>query len=86
MSITIDLPPAMAEEVESYASLEGTSLEKFFLASLSAELKRRREKDAQHSKDLMERWRTTVRKGHGRIPAPYRFNRADAYVPEKAFA
>ena len=41
MSITIDLPPAMAQEAREYVTVHGTTLERMFLDYLAAELRRR---------------------------------------------
>ena len=75
MSIMLDLPPAMTQEVQGYATLAGTSLEQVLLECLSAELKRRHETDrVMHELDaLVEK---TSSRRHG---APYVFNRSDAY-------
>lgn len=54
MSIMIDLPPAMAQEAQSYARLDGTSLEKLFLDSLAAELTRRRETSKARADDKID--------------------------------
>ena len=37
MSIMIDLPPAMAQEAQSYADLRGTTLERFLFDYIKAE-------------------------------------------------
>ncbi len=84
MSITIELPPAVAQEAMGYAMLEGTSLEGLLLSCLKSEFDRRRLKNA--SKSPMEKWRETVRKSSNRLREPYVFNRADAYEPERPFA
>ena len=78
MSIMIDLPPAMAQEAQEYATVRGTTLERMLFDCLKAELDRRR-KESETATRLMDRWREVVRKGRGRITEPYAFNRADAY-------
>ena len=50
MSITIDLPPAMAQEAREFVTVRGTTLERMFLDYLATELKRRREADAVMSR------------------------------------
>ena len=74
MSITVDLPPAMAQEAQSYATIEGTSVEKLFLECIAAEMRRRRRMAASVSEfdDL-------VKATSARRDEPYVFNRADAY-------
>ena len=84
MSIMIDLPPAMAQEAQEYATIQGTTLERMLFNCLKVELERRR-KDSETATRLMDRWREVVRKGRGRRAEPYVFNRADAY-PEEEFA
>ena len=84
MSIMIDLPPAMAQEAQEYATVRGTTLERMLFDCLKAELDRRR-KESETATRLMDRWRAVVRKGRGRITEPYVFNRAAAY-PEGEFA
>ena len=84
MSIMIDLPPAMAQEAQEYATVRGTTLERMLFDCLKAELDRRR-KESETATRMMDRWREVVRKGRGRLTEPYEFNRADAY-PEGEFA
>ena len=75
MSIVIDLPPAMAQEAQGYARLDGTTLEKLFLDSLTAELKRRR----QVSQAISD-FDALVMETSSRRDSPYVFNRVDAYA------
>ena len=81
MSITIDLPPAMAQEAREYVTVQGTTLERMFLDYLGKELKKRREAEAVMSK-LDELVKETSARLTGEA---YKFNRADAY-PEGEFA
>ena len=69
MSIMIDLPPAMAQEAQEYATVRGTTLERMLFDCLKAELDRRR-KESETATRLMDRWREVVRKGRGRITEP----------------
>ena len=81
MSITIDLPPAMAQEARDYAIVHGTTLERLFLDYLRNELRRRHE-----TGEVMTRLDALVRKTSTRLTGEaYKFNRADAY-PEGEFA
>ncbi len=75
MSITIDLPPAMAKEVHDYVTVQGTTLERMFLDYLGNELKRRKEIDA-----AMSEFDALVETTSRRRDVPYSFNRADAYA------
>jgi len=78
MSIQIELPPAMAQEAQGYATIQGTTLEQMFLDYLAAELARKRKADA-----VLSRLDALVRKTSGRLDGKaYTFNRADAYEPE----
>ncbi|MBE6382739.1 MAG: hypothetical protein E7049_06985 [Lentisphaerae bacterium] len=40
MSITVDLPPAMAKDAEGYATIQGTTLERILFDYLKRELSR----------------------------------------------
>ena len=81
MSITIDLPSAMAQEARDYATVHGTTLERMFLDCLRNELRRRHE-----TGEVMTRLDALVRKTSTRLTGEaYKFNRADAY-PEDEFA
>ena len=82
MSITIDLPPAMAQEAQGYADLSGTEIGRMFLDCLADELKRRREASAVLSRLDELAKRTSARL----VGEPYKFNRADAYEPEVPYA
>ena len=75
MSITIDLPPAMAQEAREYVTVRGTTLERMLLDYLAAELKRRRDLDA-----AMSEFDALVETTSKRRDTPYAFNRADAYA------
>ena len=71
----IDLPPAMAQEAQGYARLDGTSLEKLFLDSLAAEQLTRRRETAK----AISEFDALVTETSARRDVPYVFNRADAY-------
>ena len=75
MSITIDRPPALAQEAREYVTVRGTTLERMFLDYLAAELKRRRDLDA-----VLSEFDALVETTSQRRDAPYSFNRADAYA------
>ena len=75
MSITIDLPPAMAQEAREYVTVRGTTLERMLLDYLAAELKLRRDLDA-----AMSEFDALVETTRKRRDTPYAFNRADAYA------
>lgn len=74
MSVTINLPPAIEKKAQGYSILEGTTLERMFLAYLERELEHRQEVDA-----VMGEFDALVKETSKRRDAPYVFNRADAY-------
>ena len=75
MSITIDLPPAMAQEAREYVTARGTTLERMLLDCLAAELKCRRDLDS-----VLSEFDALVETTSKRRTTPYAFNRADAYA------
>ena len=79
MSVTINLPPAMEKKAQGYSMLEGTTLERMFLAYLERELEHRQEVDA-----VMDEFDSLVKETSKRREAPYVFNRADAYGEQLA--
>lgn len=88
MSLTINLPPAMEKDAQSYTTLEGTTLEQMFLDYLKKEFERSRERRRVTEMDEWEsRFDELVEKSSaGQMETePYKFNRADAY-PEGEFA
>ena len=84
MSIMVDLPPAMAQEAQEYATVRGTTLERMLYDCIAAELERHRKRNEDADR-MMAKWREVVRKGRGRLEKPYKFNRVDAY-PEGEFS
>ena len=82
MSITIDLPPAMTQEAQEYATIQGTTLEQMLFECLKAELERKRK-----VAETMAEFDALVEKTSKRLKGEsYKFRRADAYEPERAFA
>ena len=75
MSIMIDLPPAMAQEAQEYATIRGTTLEQMLFDCIKAELARRRQADF-----LVSEFDALVEKTSSRRDRPYQFNRSDAYA------
>ena len=71
MSIMIDLPPAMAQEAQEYAAVQGTTLERMLFDCLKAELERRHEADKVYAYLMAQRdW----------LPDDYVFDREKANV------
>ena len=81
MSVTINLPPELEEKAQGYTMLKGKTLEQMFLDYLEGEIRRQSKADT-----LLSKLDRLVEQSHGRLAAPYKFNRADAYEPEVAFA
>ena len=75
MSITVDLPPAMAQEAREYATVQGTTLERMLFDCLKAELERRHQTDL-----VISEFDALVEKTSSRRNHPYQFNRSDAYA------
>ena len=80
MSIMIDLPPAMVQEAREYAAMSRETLEQLLVQCVEREIAHRRKVAA-----AMAKLDALVKKGHGRLTEPYKFNRADAY-PEGEYA
>ena len=78
MSIMIDIPPAMAQEVREYATVQGATLERMLLDYIAAEIARRRAAKKSHEEWERE-FEELVKKSEGRLSEPYRFTRQDAY-------
>lgn len=81
MSIMIDMPPTLDAAVNEYVANRRTTIGQLFVEYLRDAIRKER-----HGQCLMRKWRETVQKGRGRVEKPYKFNRADAYEPEVAFA
>ncbi|MBR1836681.1 MAG: hypothetical protein IJ783_05285 [Kiritimatiellae bacterium] len=82
MPITIDIPPAVVQEIRDYEKSTGRSVSSMFVDFVEREVRRARE-----TADWMARLDRLVLESSSRLPGPepYRFNRADAY-PEDVFA
>ena len=80
MSIMIDLPPAMVQEAREYAAMSRETLEQLLVQCVEREIAHRRKAAA-----AMAKLDALVKKSHGLLTEPYKFNRADAY-PEGEYA
>ncbi len=81
MSITIDLPPAIVQEIQDYEKSTGISLTAKIAAFVEKEIRRSRELaewEAQFDK-LVEECGKRLQGSE-----PYKFNRADAYEEDLA--
>ena len=81
MPITLDIPPALVQEINDYEKTTGRSVSSMFVAFVEREVRRSRE-TVEWAAEL-ER---LVKKTSSTLPGsePYKFNRADAY-PEDVF-
>ena len=76
MSITIDIPPALVQEIRDFEKTTGQSVDTLFIDFFNREVRRSRERAA---------WRADfdrlVKECAKCLPGgePYKFNRADAY-------
>jgi len=88
MSLTINLPPAMEKDAQSFMAFEGKTFEQMFLDYLKREFERSRERCRVADMDEWEsQFDELVEKSSAGLNGtePYKFNRADAY-PEGKFA
>ncbi len=69
MSIMIDLPPAMAQEAQGYATIRGTTLEQMLFEYIKSELEKFRAAD---------KVRDYLMRQDGWLPKDYVFNRDEA--------
>ena len=86
MSVMIDMPIAMVQQVNEYAERNGCSFRDFLCHSVEmylAEQEQRRQVDAVA---WAEKFNALLDRTESRNDEPYKFNRADAYEPEVAFA
>jgi len=76
-TMTIDEPKAAAWFEKTSRSMSPSELGALFVVFLRERI--------EQPKSFAEKWRAAVRKSRGRLSAPYKFNRVDAY-PEGEFA
>ena len=76
MPITIDIPPAMVQEIHDYEQSTGQTIDSLFVDFVRQQLDRERDR-AQWRKRFDE----LVKECAKNLPGsePYKFNRADAY-------
>lgn len=72
MSITLDIPPAMVQEISVYAEAKGKSLAEVFMELFRKQSER--EEAVRRFQEHVDRISSRLKGGE-----PYRFNRADAY-------
>ena len=86
MSVMIDMPIAMVQQANEYAERNGCSFRDLLCRSVElylAEQEQRRQADAVA---WAEKFNALLDRTESRNDEPYKFNRADAYEPEVAFA
>ena len=79
MPITIDLPPAVVQEIREYEKSTGRSVSTMFVDFVEREVRR-----ARVASDWKARFDRLVEETSRRRDAPYRFCRADAYAESMA--
>lgn len=86
MGIMIDMPTAIIRQANEYAERSGCSFRDLLCLSVEmylAEQERKRKADVSAWE---RRFNALLDSTESRNEEPYRFNRADAYEPEMAFA
>ena len=79
MSVTLNVPVAMEDEVRYCASLRGISLSQFIFELVEKEARRVREDRKRYAEECIAGLGALVKATHGRLDEPYVFNRDDAY-------
>ena len=82
MSVTLNVPHAIENEVRYCANQRGISLSQFLCELVEKEAARIRKERECYAEECIAGLDALVKATHGRIDAPYVFNRADAYEPE----
>ena len=86
MGVVIDMPVAIMQQANEYAERSGCSFRDLLCLSVEkylAEQERKRKTDASV---WVEKFNALLDSTESRNDEPYKFNRADAYEPEVAFA
>ena len=86
MGVMIDMPAAIVQRANECAERSGCSFRDLLCLSVEmylAEQERKRKADAAA---WVEKFDSLLDRTKSRNEEPYRFNRADAYEPEVAFA
>ena len=82
MSVTLDVPRTIESEVQYCANQRGISLSQFIFELVEKEADRIRRERELRAEKCIAGLDALVKATHGRIEAPYVFNRADAYDRE----
>ena len=83
MSVTLNVPIAMEDEVRYCADQRGISLSQFIFELVEKEARRLRESRTRHAEECIAGLDALVKSTHGRLDKPYVFNRSDAYEHEE---
>ena len=79
MSVTLNVPAAMEDEVRYCANQRGISLSQFIFELVEKEARRISQERERHAEECIAGLDALVKSTHGRLDEPYVFNRADAY-------
>ena len=86
MSVMIDMPVAMVQQANECAERSGCSLRDILCRSVEMYLAEQEKKRRADVSLWIERFNALLDSTESRNGEPYKFNRADAYEPEVAFA
>ena len=86
MSVMIDMPAAMVQRANEYAELSGCSFRDLLCLSVERYLAEQSRKHKADASAWEEQFNALLDQTESRNDEPYKFNRADAYEPEVAFA
>ena len=86
MGIMIDMPAAMIQQANEYAERSGCSFRDLLCQSVEMYLAEQEQKRKANFAAWEKRFNELLDSTESRNEEPYRFNRADAYEPEVAFA
>ena len=86
MGIMIDMPAAMIQQANEYAERSGCTFRDLLCQSVEMYLAEQEQKRKADVSAWEKRFNALLDSTESRNKEPYRFNRADAYEPEVAFA
>jgi hypothetical protein len=82
----IDMPVAMIQQANEYAERSGCTFRDLLCQSVEMYLAEQEHKRKANFSAWEKRFNALLDSTESRNKAPYKFNRADAYEPEVAFA
>ena len=86
MGIMIDMPAAMVQQANEYAERSGCSFRDLLCLSVEMYLAEQERKCKADASAWVKKFDALLDSTESRNDEPYKFNRADAYEPEVAFA